>query len=402
MTIPHPQVPQNYATIGQRIGAYLIDNFLYVVVYFVSGFIGVSILFGSSMEGAAMALFMLFSYGVPLGFFAFVVYLAGSKGYTPGKKVLGLRLVDEVTGQPIGFWRVVLRNIVLGLVSIFTCGIGLIVLAVLANQHPRRQGWHDQVAKSVVVPAGAMGYSPPPMPVAPPTGVLKVSLPDQAGENGPPPPPPVSAAGPPPPPPVTPVSQNAAAAPGRAGNQAVPQPPRVPPAPKPGLVGPPPGVAGVVPVPPSVSPLAPVPATSAADDPASTPMITPAAAPVDEVTRMAVRKSPPTPRWSLMPQFGTSQIVSGHVLVGRDPDINLVDGAIAWAIEDVDKTVSKTHALIGVDENQLWIEDWNSTNGVLVRRGESETELKARERFLLENLDIILLGDFEIKVRNNE
>ena len=54
---------------------------------------------------------------------------------------------------------------------------------------------------------------------------------------------------------------------------------------------------------------------------------------------------------------------------------------------------------MGTDGDALWVEDWNSTNGVLVRRGDTEIEASAGEKTFLEMGDIILLGDFEVKVR---
>jgi len=54
--------------------------------------------------------------------------------------------VDATTGAPIGFGRAALRYVGF-VVSILVCYIGLIWAAF----DPRKQGWHDKVARTVVI-----------------------------------------------------------------------------------------------------------------------------------------------------------------------------------------------------------------------------------------------------------
>jgi uncharacterized RDD family membrane protein YckC len=67
-------------------------------------------------------------------------------GQTPGMRLFGLQVLDSTTATPIGFGRAALR--LLGYVaSTLACYIGLIWAAF----DPRKQGWHDKLANTVVV-----------------------------------------------------------------------------------------------------------------------------------------------------------------------------------------------------------------------------------------------------------
>jgi uncharacterized RDD family membrane protein YckC len=79
--------------------------------------------------------------------------LVGVTGNTPGKSLLGLRVVHHGTGTPIGIGRALLRSTVLALASLPTFAIGLVTLAWTAveDRGRQRRGWHDRVARSVVV-----------------------------------------------------------------------------------------------------------------------------------------------------------------------------------------------------------------------------------------------------------
>jgi uncharacterized RDD family membrane protein YckC len=68
---------------------------------------------------------------------------------TPGKIVLGLRIVDAADGGPPGIQALVLRYFGY-LVSGMLFGLGF--LWVLWD--PRRQGWHDKMARTLVVRVG--------------------------------------------------------------------------------------------------------------------------------------------------------------------------------------------------------------------------------------------------------
>lgn len=76
-------------------------------------------------------------------------------GRTLGGLALGIRTVDADTGLTVGLVRVFVRNLVLGLGSLVG-GVGQFLVAASGTWDAtgRRQGWHDKVARTVVVRTG--------------------------------------------------------------------------------------------------------------------------------------------------------------------------------------------------------------------------------------------------------
>ncbi len=84
-----------------------------------------------------------------------VVYAValGLAGISPGKALVGLRVVSFADGRPIGVPRAILRTAVLGFFTLPTAGLGLATLAWTAVMDPggRRRGGHDRMTDAVVV-----------------------------------------------------------------------------------------------------------------------------------------------------------------------------------------------------------------------------------------------------------
>ncbi|WP_028472733.1 RDD family protein [Nocardioides alkalitolerans] len=78
--------------------------------------------------------------------------LTGTLGLTPGKALLGLRVVNHGTGTPIGVGSAIIRSIIVALATI-PLGFGLVTLAwtVVTDPGRQRRGFHDQIASSVVL-----------------------------------------------------------------------------------------------------------------------------------------------------------------------------------------------------------------------------------------------------------
>ncbi len=145
------------AGIGRRFAAVLIDNLLSVPRIF---FTWAAILLaltgvaegssaGAMIGWAGVAVGILG--GIPLG--VYLWYLQASRGYTWGKQALGLRIVDADTLHYVGWWRILLRNLVSGLLVVFTLGLGAIVLAAMASADPSGRGrsLHDRAANTRVI-----------------------------------------------------------------------------------------------------------------------------------------------------------------------------------------------------------------------------------------------------------
>lgn len=67
-------------------------------------------------------------------------------GATPGKIMIGLRIVDEPTGGRPGAWQCIGRW-VMAIVGVLCVGLGFLWIAI----DPRKQGWHDKLVRTFVV-----------------------------------------------------------------------------------------------------------------------------------------------------------------------------------------------------------------------------------------------------------
>ena len=143
-TIPQPMPVSTtstdvmYAGFFQRFVAVLIDGVLVgaasAVVSMVFGAMGD---FGKTL-GSLMAMALSVSY---------YVYFISQKGQTLGKKALGLRVQNESTGQNLDVVSAVLREVV----GKFLSGTVLFLGYFWMLWDPKKQTWHDKIAKSVVV-----------------------------------------------------------------------------------------------------------------------------------------------------------------------------------------------------------------------------------------------------------
>ncbi|OLC26075.1 MAG: hypothetical protein AUG06_12375 [Actinobacteria bacterium 13_1_20CM_2_65_11] len=96
-----------------------------------------------TLFGGAFLLLYLFAIVVSIGYW---IYFWGTTGETLGMRLLRLRIVDANTGGPIGYGRAAIR-LLMTFVNTWACYIGWIWVAF----DPRKQGWHDKVANSVVI-----------------------------------------------------------------------------------------------------------------------------------------------------------------------------------------------------------------------------------------------------------
>ena len=122
--VPGPQ--RDYASFGLRLGAALLDGVL-----------------------LQLLLFIVLDLGTYLGFVGVIGldWLFYSLGRSPGRAIVGIRIIDEA-GRPPGPQRGGVR-LLMSAVSALALGIGY--LAMLWS--PTNQTWHDQVAGTYVVRA---------------------------------------------------------------------------------------------------------------------------------------------------------------------------------------------------------------------------------------------------------
>ncbi len=137
-----------------RLLAYLIDAGIGLAIYIV-GLI-LSLIFGAASD----ALGTLVSWGFTLVNLAYWIYnagyLQGTTGQTIGKKQMGISLVADSTGQPVGFGMAVVRVIV-GWAMWLLCCVGGIADLLWPLFDPQKKRLTDKILNFSVVVGGEKG-----------------------------------------------------------------------------------------------------------------------------------------------------------------------------------------------------------------------------------------------------
>ncbi len=146
-----------YASPGQRFLAYLIDGAVIFVGYIATWILAIVL---GAISDALGGLMLLVGYLVviALSLVMIVLGLGGPLGQTPGKHLMGIKVVGPNPG-PIGAGKAFVRWIGYLLDSII-CGLPIGFLWILFDKEKR--GWHDIIADTrvVVAPPGpkSLGY----------------------------------------------------------------------------------------------------------------------------------------------------------------------------------------------------------------------------------------------------
>jgi uncharacterized RDD family membrane protein YckC len=302
-----------YGSIGARFGALLIDGFI-SLAFFVPGYALTFASLSARRAGSQQALALL---GLGLILAGPIVNLilyctnVGRRGQSWGHRACGVRVVDAVTGGPIGagraFGRVLMRAI-----SAMPCYLGLF----WALWDPQRRGWHDMVARTVVVPAG--------------NGTAAVGIP-AAGPGFVPPPP---------------------SAPALAPNSIA-------------VASPPAPIGYIQPMAvPAQIPFVPLPSASPTPSLIEAPFIS---QPIDQTISYRPKVAS-TPVFKIVFDSGDEAPFDRSMLIGRDPATAgpADEGFALVRIVDPTMSVSKTHLALGLSDGAVWVEDRRSTNGVSV------------------------------------
>jgi uncharacterized RDD family membrane protein YckC len=153
----HPATGRPYASFWLRFAALLIDNLILTVPVYLLMFLVLIPMMLVALSGAsegdptagvaAMVVFLPLIWLVMIGGQVFYfVWFESRKGGTPGKRVLGLRVVDIGTGGLLTTARAFGRYFG-RFVSALAVYIGYFVML----SHPQRQTWHDQWTRAVVI-----------------------------------------------------------------------------------------------------------------------------------------------------------------------------------------------------------------------------------------------------------
>lgn len=286
--------------------------------------------------------------------------LLGVAGTSPGKAMVGLRVLRATDGRPIGMGPALVRTTALGLAGLPTLGLGVATLGWTAAADPSggRRAWHDRFGDASVVDVRPVPAAPAEDLAAPPEPVVNLTAarlrPDAAGQASLP---------------EAPV----------AGSQSEPAPVAQP--------GP------VAPVAPALPPAAPE-IVSSRPTPTSGALVP--TGPAGTQLRDASAGS----RWRVTFDTGETFVVEGLALVGRRPEPRSgepVRHVVPLRSEDM--SLSKTHAQFQVvPDGALVVMDRGSTNGSQVlRRGVAKPLSPGRPSTLVDG-DIVRFGDRTMRV----
>ncbi|MEC3913505.1 RDD family protein [Nocardia sp. CDC160] len=152
-----------YASWGARFGAYLIDAAIWILPGVILRTIAVTAgtskvhynidsNYHTTYSGGGLNalgwICLLLAFVVGIAGLLFISYQEGTTGQTPGKKVVGIRLVRESTGQPVGFGLAIGRRL-LHFIDGLPCYLGFLWPAWDA----KKQTFADKIVNTIVVKA---------------------------------------------------------------------------------------------------------------------------------------------------------------------------------------------------------------------------------------------------------
>jgi uncharacterized RDD family membrane protein YckC len=151
MTSSHPADAPTFpvADLDRRFYAFVIDRIVVWAVFSVAATAAWRSFLSEGRPWEGLALIA----GVVLPVLLVLAAVLGTTGVSPGKALLGVRVVHHGTGTPLGFPRALLRNLVLEVATLPTFGLGVATLAWTALMDPggQRRGWHDQITQAVAL-----------------------------------------------------------------------------------------------------------------------------------------------------------------------------------------------------------------------------------------------------------
>jgi uncharacterized RDD family membrane protein YckC len=132
-----------FASWGQRVLAALIDGLIGILVSIV--FLILTVIFAAVSDGLG-GLMALIGRLVNFGLSLYFAFLNGSIGQSPGKKVMGIQVVNANTGQFIGGGLGIVRNFA-HIADVIICGIGFL----FPLWDAKKQTLADKIMTTVVI-----------------------------------------------------------------------------------------------------------------------------------------------------------------------------------------------------------------------------------------------------------
>jgi uncharacterized RDD family membrane protein YckC len=142
-----------YADIGQRFGAFMIDQILLMIAILPIVYYALIVLSTNESDtinqaNALGAWSIIVSASVLLQAAYFGYFLSHRDGQTIGKKMMNVRVIKR-DGSPLSLWEAILRSTIGYTFAILPFGFGF-AWAALDKQ---RQAWQDMIADTIVVEA---------------------------------------------------------------------------------------------------------------------------------------------------------------------------------------------------------------------------------------------------------
>ena len=148
-----PSFAPPYAGFLRRLFAVIIDDIFISIISFVIslpfGLVNMLILSGNSgMEFPIMMTLNIISQITLIAFAViYPVYFIAKKGATPGKMILGIKVIRKDATGEIGYTNAFLRESIGKFISGIAFGLGYITMV----KDPYKQTWHDKLAKTIVI-----------------------------------------------------------------------------------------------------------------------------------------------------------------------------------------------------------------------------------------------------------
>jgi uncharacterized RDD family membrane protein YckC len=143
MPAGQPGVSGSYASFGQRVGAYVLNLLPGIAIYIVGGILATIL---GKIAGILGGLMFLVTWLAAVAT-AFYTYYLDGKDQSPGKAIMGIRVISEQTGTSIGGGMGIARYFV-HMVDALPCYLGFL----FPLWDAKRQTFADKILNTVVVP----------------------------------------------------------------------------------------------------------------------------------------------------------------------------------------------------------------------------------------------------------
>jgi len=121
----------------KRLSAFLIESFLNVLFL---------VILPSSLSEPLGENLPYAIFGIYISYMVIKIYF-WTRSTTLGKALLHMRIVDTVSWERVGFWKIVFRQTIGKFVSFAGLNLGFIWILLDGNH----QAWHDKIARCYVV-----------------------------------------------------------------------------------------------------------------------------------------------------------------------------------------------------------------------------------------------------------